>query len=140
VGQRVVAALGWEGIAHIDMREDPESGEVRVIEVNPRYWSSLLASHAAGVNFPYLACLSALGVLYAPPQVRLQRFAQARSALMMVARALIPGADLRVPGIRETIWAYLLRDPLPHAFGRVGSMDASETPVIPGERRAAKAA
>jgi D-aspartate ligase len=61
VATRLIRALNFNGVAHIDLMVDARDGSVQVIEVNPRYWLSLPGSQSAGVNFPQLACLSALG-------------------------------------------------------------------------------
>lgn len=53
---RLMKLLNWQGVAHIDMRLHEASGEVYIIEVNPRFWESLMASVAAGVNFSWLYC------------------------------------------------------------------------------------
>ncbi len=113
--RRLVAALGWSGIANVDLRVDERDGSLSVLEINPRYWSSLLASHAAGVDFPQLACLAALGIDFAPPRPRAQRFLQARSSLRACCRWPL-GSGFVAP--HETIWPYLLADPLPHLMGR----------------------
>ncbi len=42
--------LHWNRIAHIDLRYDID-GNLYIIEVNPRFWESLLASLSAGINF-----------------------------------------------------------------------------------------
>ncbi|MBS1920987.1 MAG: ATP-grasp domain-containing protein [Bacteroidetes bacterium] len=52
--------LNWTGIVHIDMRYDEMAKQVKIIEMNPRYWGSLVGSLYAGINFPYLACITAL--------------------------------------------------------------------------------
>ena len=112
VTRRLMRALRWRGVAHVDLRCDPE-GRVFVIEVNPRYWGSLLGSLAAGVNFPYLACLSALGQTFAPPDYRPVRYVTAGAALRtwMHPRSLRPALAWK-----ETEWPHLLRDPLPKAI------------------------
>ncbi|WP_457654160.1 carboxylate--amine ligase [Rhodocaloribacter sp.] len=115
VTRRLMRALRWSGVAHVDLRCDAE-GRVFVIEVNPRYWGSLLGSLAAGVNFPYLACLSALGRPFAPPAYRPLRYVTAGAALRTWRR---PGS-LRPPlSWAETEWPHLLRDPLPKAIRSV---------------------
>jgi len=53
--------LNWQGVAHIDMRINDETGDVYIIEMNPRFWESLMASLAAGVNFSRLYCQQMLG-------------------------------------------------------------------------------
>jgi len=53
---QLMRLLGWQGVAHIDMRLDEKTGQVYVIEINPRFWMSLMASLIAGVNFTWLYC------------------------------------------------------------------------------------
>lgn len=43
--------LNWHGFADFDVLEDKHTGELKIIEINPRVPSSLQASFAAGVNF-----------------------------------------------------------------------------------------
>ncbi len=57
----VVAELNWTGIAHFDLRYG-DDGRLYVIEVNPRFWSTLMGSYSAGVNFPLIAVQVALGM------------------------------------------------------------------------------
>lgn len=47
----IVDAFGYHGIAHFDMRIDAATGEVLVLECNPRFWYSMPASTWQGVNF-----------------------------------------------------------------------------------------
>ncbi len=112
VTRRLMRALRWSGVAHVDLRCDAE-GRVFVIEVNPRYWGSLLGSLAAGVNFPYLACLSALGQTFAPPESRPVRYVTAGAALRTWRR---PRSLRPALAWKETEWPHLLRDPLPRAI------------------------
>ncbi len=49
---RMMARMGWNGIAHVDLRIPKDGQAPLVIEVNPRYWSTLYGSLAAGMNFP----------------------------------------------------------------------------------------
>jgi predicted ATP-grasp superfamily ATP-dependent carboligase len=57
VVKQLMESLKWSGVAHIDLRYDKETSDYKVIEINGRFWSSLDASAAAGVNFPYLYSL-----------------------------------------------------------------------------------
>lgn len=43
--------LNWHGFADFDVLEDKNTGELKIIEINPRVPSSLQASFAAGVDF-----------------------------------------------------------------------------------------
>jgi predicted ATP-grasp superfamily ATP-dependent carboligase len=56
----LMKALNWSGVANIDFRLDKTDNTYKVIEINPRFWLNTEASALAGVNFPYLYCLSAL--------------------------------------------------------------------------------
>jgi len=48
---RVVEASGFHGLAHFDAILEKETGDVYLIECNPRAWLSLFASTVAGLNF-----------------------------------------------------------------------------------------
>ena len=113
---RLVKALRWSGIANFDLRRDARDGRIRVIEINPRYWSSMLGSCASGVHFPHLACLAALGIPFAPPRSRPRHYVQAGTALRL---ALGKARGTR-PSLAETTLPSLIADPLPFAWGRIG--------------------
>ena len=49
--ERCLDKLNWHGFADFDVLEDKNTGELKIIEINPRVPSSLQASFAAGVNF-----------------------------------------------------------------------------------------
>ena len=53
----LIKSLNWSGVAHIDLRYDSKLKDYKIIEINGRFWSSIDASLAAGINFPYLYCL-----------------------------------------------------------------------------------
>jgi D-aspartate ligase len=72
--EKLVSALDWTGIAHIDMLRAGGNGRLLVLEMNGRYWASMIGSFRAGVNFPELACLDALGRNFACPEPRRMRF------------------------------------------------------------------
>ncbi|MET1255375.1 ATP-grasp domain-containing protein [Aliikangiella maris] len=59
--QDLMQKLNWSGIAHIDCILDTHTQDIYILEINSRYWQSLLASHLAGVNFVDMACQMALG-------------------------------------------------------------------------------
>lgn len=46
-------ALGWTGVCEADFIVDAASGRAYLIDVNPRFWGSLVQSLACGVDFPY---------------------------------------------------------------------------------------
>lgn len=49
--ERLLDVLDWHGFADFDVLEEKTSGELKIIEINPRVPSSLQASAAAGVDF-----------------------------------------------------------------------------------------
>lgn len=58
----LVAATGYHGVGEVDTRYDAERDEYRLLELNPRFWASLLYNLRAGINFPALLLqLEALG-------------------------------------------------------------------------------
>jgi predicted ATP-grasp superfamily ATP-dependent carboligase len=58
---RLVSTIGWHGVAMIEFKWDDEENRPKLIEVNARFWGSLNLAIRAGVDFPYLLYLLALG-------------------------------------------------------------------------------
>jgi ATP-grasp in the biosynthetic pathway with Ter operon len=50
----IVEETGYSGVGEIDARYDPARDEYRLLEVNPRFWASVLYTQIAGMNFPDL--------------------------------------------------------------------------------------
>ncbi|WP_418280455.1 ATP-grasp domain-containing protein [Halorubrum sp. DTA98] len=50
-GLRLLDRLDWHGLAMVEFKR--HDGEFKLMEINPRFWSSLPFSVAAGVDFPY---------------------------------------------------------------------------------------
>jgi carbamoylphosphate synthase large subunit len=49
----MLAALNYEGVACIDLRRDRKDGKLYLLEINARFWGSVMASYRlANVNFP----------------------------------------------------------------------------------------
>jgi predicted ATP-grasp superfamily ATP-dependent carboligase len=58
---RLLAPLGWHGVAMLEYKQDRRTGRPFLIEVNGRFWGSLQLAIDAGVDFPYLSYQLALG-------------------------------------------------------------------------------
>jgi predicted ATP-grasp superfamily ATP-dependent carboligase len=58
---QILKKLNYSGIAHLDFRYNSEDNTYILIDFNARFWSSILGSLHAGINFPWLACQRALG-------------------------------------------------------------------------------
>jgi predicted ATP-grasp superfamily ATP-dependent carboligase len=54
---KTMNVLKWSGVANLDLRYNSQTGQINVIEINPRFWQSLMGSLSVGVNFPYILYL-----------------------------------------------------------------------------------
>lgn len=117
-GRRFVSQMKWSGLANIDMRLDAD-GVAHILDVNPRFWGSTLASTAAGANFAYIACLTALGEPVDTIQMRPTRFMGSRVALAQLGMRVLGRSAVLPRSIRGTWAPFILRDPLPNVIGRL---------------------
>ena len=60
IGDRLLSSLNWHGVAMIEFKRASSNGELKLIEINPKFWGSFELSFKAGINFAYLAYLVAL--------------------------------------------------------------------------------
>lgn len=122
IGRKLLTALRWNGVAHIDFRHDSRDGQVKIIEINARYWGSLLGSLVAGVNFPYLACLAAQGITFQVPNYQLSHFAYTTTAARQALLWCLGRNTLKGFTFRETGLWFFVRDPLPEFVKRFQEM------------------
>lgn len=66
VVKKAMSSLIWSGIAHLDLRYCSKTGKLYIIEMNPRFWQSLMGSLSIGVNFPYLLYLLSSDISFDP--------------------------------------------------------------------------
>jgi len=124
--EKFVAALGWNGVIHLDTREDPHDGRIHIIDVSARFWETLTASLAAGVNFPLLSCLAAQKIPFDPPEVAPITFFAAKTPLWQMAAHWSPGCKSGL--------AFALGDPVPRLVNlakrirRAAKRPATQTP------------
>jgi len=84
--------------------------ELFLIEVNPRYWQTLLGSAAMGVNFPDLHCRLAFGERPTAPMYRTGSYLDSHSLLTSPRNIL--ALLRRDPGfLRYARWRIMLADP-----------------------------
>ena len=113
IGTRLVSAMEWDGVADIDILVDIRDQTPKILEVNPRFWQSLLGGMMAGVNFPLMCCLSALGEASFCKQRTPVRFARPSLYVEVLISRLIgrrPPAKIRW---RQSSLRFTCRDPLP---------------------------
>ncbi len=69
--RKLMAALNWHGVAMVEFKEDPETGEFCLMEINGRFWGSLPLAVAAGADFPAMLLeLLAEGEIQTRPPAR----------------------------------------------------------------------
>ena len=51
-GRALLDELEWHGLAMVEFLRDPTDGEFKLMEINPRFWSSLPFSVRVGADFP----------------------------------------------------------------------------------------
>lgn len=67
---RVMSRFNWHGIANIDIRRDHKTKQIYILEINGRYWGSVIGSlKRAGLNFPDIAAHYALGESIGIPEM-----------------------------------------------------------------------
>jgi hypothetical protein len=49
---RLLKAMDWYGVALVEMKRDRRDGQLKLLEVNPRFWASLHLACVSGVPFP----------------------------------------------------------------------------------------
>jgi predicted ATP-grasp superfamily ATP-dependent carboligase len=59
--KKLMKSLNWNGVANIDLIFDPKKEVFHILEINPRFWSSITASLLAGINFPKLLIYLSIG-------------------------------------------------------------------------------
>jgi protein-tyrosine-phosphatase/predicted ATP-grasp superfamily ATP-dependent carboligase len=50
--EKLMEALAWNGVAMVEFKQDPQSGEFSLMEINGRFWGSLPLAVVAGADFP----------------------------------------------------------------------------------------
>lgn len=116
LGKQLVSAMAWDGIAFIDLRLDERDKSAKLLEINPRLGRALFGSLVAGVNFPYLSCLTALGINYTITQKENIRYAHPSAYVYMLKSRLLGRNNQLKLRWRESGWRFLIKDPLPEIF------------------------
>lgn len=60
-GLKILDTLDWHGPADVEFKRDERTGEFKLMEVNPRFWSSVPFAVQAGAGFPLYCWLVATG-------------------------------------------------------------------------------
>ena len=118
----LLSALDWHGPAQVEFKRDARDGQLRLMEVNPRFWGTLDLSIQAGIDFPYLTALAALqgdieDCFDYQVGMRFRWLFSYKSPQQPVAnlqgRALLDG----LLGRKLHCTDFMLTDPMPHLAG-----------------------
>ncbi len=107
--EKLMRALNWSGVANIDLRYDEDKLEAKILEINPRYWASVIGSLVAGINFPYLACQLSVSQDFPKPEYKLIRYTKPEAAAKLLLKKYFRG-DTTVRSIKDTGLPYTLTD------------------------------
>ncbi|MBC7611219.1 MAG: ATP-grasp domain-containing protein [Polaromonas sp.] len=113
---RLMKALAWNGIAQVDLRVDSATGDAHVLEINPRYWGSVLGSQRMGVNFPAIACRMAVGLLLPEAGYRHGRYITAMGYVQQLWRFSRGQPAAERISFGESACSEIVRDPLPRVW------------------------
>jgi predicted ATP-grasp superfamily ATP-dependent carboligase len=127
IGKKLASVLKYNGVGNVDMFYDTRENQIKVLELNARFWGSLRGSYIAGVSFPYLACLAALGISFPVPDYELTRYIHPKTAMKeRVLRALRKSQYERFP-LEETGLRYMLADPIAEALRAIRQQLSSDS-------------
>lgn len=111
---RLLAALGWHGVAMVEFKRSNRDGILRLMEINGRFWGSLQLAIDAGVDFPAIVADMAAGLPFRPAPdyrigVRSRWFLGDLDALLATlfhdaGRLALPEDH---PGRWRTLWRFL---------------------------------
>jgi len=111
--KKLFKSLNWTGVANVDLRFDEINNNYKLIEINPRFWGSVEGSQRVGVNFPYLYCLTALGIQFDLPKYRFETYGNNRSLFkIFISKFQIKKSKRLVVPSNLSIYGDL-KDPLP---------------------------
>lgn len=117
----IVAALGWNGLFHVDMRREEGTGRILLVECSARVWASVQASMLAGINVPALVCRDAAGLPLGEPLVRETLCVNFRESLRRRWRRLV-SRDRSPTPFADTL-SLRLGDPLPEVLRLLGRLE-----------------
>ena len=60
-GRKILDAMKWHGVAMVEFKREKSTGDLYLMEINPKFWGSLDLALACGVDFPVLSVRLALG-------------------------------------------------------------------------------
>lgn len=121
-GKQLASSLKWDGIVNVDVIIDSRDGSVKILDFNPRFWQSLLGSLVAGVNFPLLVCLDAIGAKYPDMRQNVTKYIHPATHCKLILSHLIGRRkDISIRW-RESGLNFTRSDPFPEIFDTICSV------------------
>ena len=111
--EEVVSLLEWNGVMNVDICKEKGSNKLYFIEINARYWASLIGSLKAGVNFPLISFYEAFNIDYKVIKKSDVYFSGIKAAISQKFNFNPDVADHNFSIFKETNIKYLLQDPVP---------------------------
>jgi predicted ATP-grasp superfamily ATP-dependent carboligase len=114
VTRRLIADLRWDGLAMVEYRWDPATGDARLLEINGRAWAPIAGAVRAGLDFPMMALRLAHGQpVGAPVSYRMTRTQEPVSDIRAWCNLGQVPDDFPEPVVgRGRLAAHLVRDAL----------------------------
>lgn len=114
--KKLMRSLNWSGVANVDIRYDQDEMNAKILEINPRFFGSLIGSLIAGVNFPYLTCLLAFDAELPELDYKVGNYyIHHKAAMLLVTQRFFSATKFSFPIVGTGI-EYVLHDPLPELF------------------------
>ncbi|XVH33529.1 ATP-grasp domain-containing protein (plasmid) [Haloferacaceae archaeon DSL9] len=107
VGRALLEELDWHGFASVQMKRDPNTGEFKLMEINPRVWVSVACPVRAGIDFPYHYWQLANGErIDESPDYRLGTATHRIGGEVLYLRSVVGSDDSFVepPRLRSALW------------------------------------
>lgn len=103
---QMMKKLQWNGVACVDMRRDEKTRNLYILEINGRFWASVVPSYLkAGVNFPLIMLKLSLGENVEIPKMR-------TAFQISLKQYLLSFLKFRPYSLKDTkYWSYLF-DPI----------------------------
>jgi len=118
--RRLWRALGYQGMSEVEYKQDPRTGEFKLIEINTRHWDQHTLGAACGVNLSWIAYQHVSGSKTEPvrPQIRRAKWI-AEDALFFYALRGIYHRRVRLGALRRELIGprvygiFAWQDPMP---------------------------
>ena len=124
IASRLMKSLDWSGIACIDLRYDKQVDDYKILEINTRFWRSVIGSMYAGINFPVmLSNLTLVGNVTKVQDYKHIKFYDMKGYFQLIKKNPLKLLDLST--LKNNTYAIrFFRDPLPYLISFYRKMNS----------------